>query len=177
MFYEQPAYEPINFWSNEHDSNTSLLKKEWPTPIQYNLKVNLLFIYTKIYTRRRPRLLHWLWRVVGCTFRRVTHSVPSHRWFWKVERLDISVVSDRPWYLKPDSILCCQGCGCYGIASEFFNETACSETCNVQIVQKNRERIKKERELQIQKQRREQRKKEVPKFQLKPTFLCSAYII
>merc|ERR1712029_28031 len=40
---------------------------------------------------------------------------------------------------NPDAILCCQGCGCYGMASEFHNETACGEECHEQIVQKKRE--------------------------------------
>ena len=62
---------------------------------------------------------------------------------------------------KPDAILCCQGCGCYGMASEFFNDTACGETCHEQITVKQREMFKKERELVVQKQRREARKKEV----------------
>ena len=62
--------------------------------------------------------------------------------------------------VKDDEILCCGGCGCYGMAGEFFNTEACSNSCQNRIVQKNREKEKKERELAIQKQRREQRKKE-----------------
>ena len=62
--------------------------------------------------------------------------------------------------VRDDDILCCDGCGCYGMAGEFFNSTACSPICHSRILQRNREKEKKERELAIQKQRREQRKKE-----------------
>ena len=49
--------------------------------------------------------------------------------------------------VKDDEILCCGGCGCYGMAGEFFNTEACSNSCQNRIVQKNREKEKKEREL------------------------------
>ena len=62
--------------------------------------------------------------------------------------------------VRDDDILCCDGCGCYGMAGEFFNAQACSSTCHSRILQRNREKEKKERELAVQKQRREQRKKE-----------------
>lgn len=62
--------------------------------------------------------------------------------------------------IRDDEILCCDGCGCYGMAGEFYNTEACSSACQTRIVQKVREREKKERELAVQKQRREQRKKE-----------------
>ena len=62
--------------------------------------------------------------------------------------------------VRDDDILCCGGCGCYGMAGEFFTTEACSNSCQNRIVQKNREKEKKERELAIQKQRREQRKRE-----------------
>ena len=62
--------------------------------------------------------------------------------------------------VRDDDILCCGGCGCYGMAGEFFTTEACSSSCQNRIVQKNREKEKKERELAIQKQRREQRKRE-----------------
>ena len=61
---------------------------------------------------------------------------------------------------KEDEILCCQGCGCYGMAGEFLNSQACNETCQQRILQKNRDKEKKERELLVQKQRREARKQE-----------------
>ena len=62
--------------------------------------------------------------------------------------------------VRDDDILCCGGCGCYGMAGEFFSSEACCSSCHNRILQKNRDKEKKERELAIQKQRREQRKKE-----------------
>ncbi len=62
--------------------------------------------------------------------------------------------------MREDDILCCGGCGCYGMAGEFFTTEACSSPCQSRIVQKNREKEKKERELAVQKQRREARKRE-----------------
>ena len=62
--------------------------------------------------------------------------------------------------VRDDDILCCGGCGCYGMAGEFYSSEACCNSCHNRILQKNREKEKKERELAIQKQRREQRKKE-----------------
>lgn len=62
--------------------------------------------------------------------------------------------------VRDDDILCCGGCGCYGMAGEFYSSEACCSSCHNRILQKNREKEKKERELAIQKQRREQRKKE-----------------
>lgn len=62
--------------------------------------------------------------------------------------------------VRDDDILCCGGCGCYGMAGEFYSSEACCSTCHSRILQKTRDKQKKERELAIQKQRREQRKKE-----------------
>ena len=46
------------------------------------------------------------------------------------------------------------------MAGEFFSSEACCSSCHNRILQKNRDKEKKERELAVQKQRREQRKKE-----------------
>merc|ERR1711953_160937 len=40
--------------------------------------------------------------------------------------------------VRDDDILCCEGCGCYGMAGEFFNAQACSSTCHSRILQRNR---------------------------------------
>ena len=63
--------------------------------------------------------------------------------------------------VRDDEILCCGGCGCYGMAGGFYSSEACCISCHSRILQKNREKEKKERELAVQKQRREQRKKEL----------------
>ncbi len=31
--------------------------------------------------------------------------------------------------IRDDDILCCGGCGCYGMAGEFLNTEACSSEC------------------------------------------------
>ncbi len=49
--------------------------------------------------------------------------------------------------VRDDEILCCGGCGCYGMAGEFYSGEACSTACHGRILQKNREKEKKEREL------------------------------
>ena len=32
-----------------------------------------------------------------------------------------------------DEILCCGGCGCYGMSGEFLNSEACSSSCQVSL--------------------------------------------
>ena len=71
-----------------------------------------------------------------------------------------SRISLNPKIKEDEEIFCCEGCGCYGMSGEFLNSEACSASCQERIVQRIREREKKERELLIQKQRREARKKE-----------------
>eukprot|EP00095_Tigriopus_kingsejongensis_P003061 maker-scaffold101_size371023-snap-gene-1.12 protein:Tk03061 transcript:maker-scaffold101_size371023-snap-gene-1.12-mRNA-1 annotation:"lethal malignant brain tumor-like protein 3 isoform x2" len=67
--------------------------------------------------------------------------------------------------LRPDEILCCQGCGCYAMAAEFefLQDSACSRDCLGKIRQKRREKAKRERELLVQRQRREAKRKEKEK--------------
>lgn len=36
-----------------------------------------------------------------------------------------------PKVKENDEILCCEGCGCYGMSGEFFNTEACSVACQV----------------------------------------------
>ena len=41
-------------------------------------------------------------------------------------------INDPPPKVKEeDEILCCDGCGCYGMSGEFFNSEACSSACQV----------------------------------------------
>ena len=68
--------------------------------------------------------------------------------------------------IQDDNILCCEGCGCYGMAGEFVAANSCSAACTLTILEKVRERQRKEREALKQKQRRDAksgRKQEVPK--------------
>ena len=34
---------------------------------------------------------------------------------------------------EDDEILCCGGCGCYGMSGEFLNSEACSSSCQVKM--------------------------------------------
>ena len=36
-----------------------------------------------------------------------------------------------PKVKENDEILCCEGCGCYGMSGEFLNSEACSQACQV----------------------------------------------
>ena len=38
-----------------------------------------------------------------------------------------------PKVKEDDEILCCGGCGCYGMSGEFLNSDACSAACQVQL--------------------------------------------
>lgn len=62
--------------------------------------------------------------------------------------------------IQDDNILCCEGCGCYGMAGEFVAQNSCSTACNRTILEKVREKQRKEREALKQKQRREAKSKE-----------------
>ena len=57
--------------------------------------------------------------------------------------------------IQDDNILCCEGCGCYGMAGEFVAQNSCSAACNRIILDKVREKQKKEKEALKQKQKRE----------------------
>ena len=51
---------------------------------------------------------------------------------------DTAVHSEHPSTNTPkvatdDEILCCGGCGCYGMSSEFLNTEACSSACQVSL--------------------------------------------
>ena len=48
--------------------------------------------------------------------------------------------------IQDDNILCCEGCGCYGMAGEFVAQNSCSAICNRVIMEKVREKQKKEKE-------------------------------
>ena len=64
--------------------------------------------------------------------------------------------------VKADDIIACKGCGCYSMQSEmeFPEEHGCSSACRERIRAKNREQAKRDRDLLVQRQRREMRKKE-----------------
>ena len=57
--------------------------------------------------------------------------------------------------IQDDNILMCEGCGCYGMAGEFVAQNSCSPTCTRLIMEKLREKQKKEREALKQKQKRD----------------------
>ena len=44
-----------------------------------------------------------------------------------------SAISLNPKVREEDEILCCGGCGCYGMSGEFLNSDACSSLCQVTI--------------------------------------------
>ena len=57
--------------------------------------------------------------------------------------------------IQDDNIMCCEGCGCYGMAGEFVAANSCSAACTRAILEKVRERQRREREAAKQKQRRD----------------------
>ena len=57
--------------------------------------------------------------------------------------------------IQDDNILMCEGCGCYGMAGEFVAQNSCSPTCSRLIMEKLRDKQKKEREVAKLKQKRE----------------------
>ena len=42
-----------------------------------------------------------------------------------------STTTLNPKVKEDDEILCCGGCGCYGMSGEFLNSEACSSSCQV----------------------------------------------
>ena len=42
-----------------------------------------------------------------------------------------STITLNPKVKEDDEILCCGGCGCYGMSGEFLNSEACSSSCQV----------------------------------------------
>ncbi|XP_069703930.1 lethal(3)malignant brain tumor-like protein 3 isoform X2 [Periplaneta americana] len=57
-----------------------------------------------------------------------------------------------------DDIYCCEGCGCYGLASEFVSSRFCSHTCATSFASKKAAQTKKERDLlQLRLRRRKKR--------------------
>ena len=60
--------------------------------------------------------------------------------------------------IQDDNILSCEGCGCYGMAGEFVAANSCSAACNLTIIEKVREKQRREREALKQKQRRDAKK-------------------
>jgi len=57
-----------------------------------------------------------------------------------------------------DDIYCCEGCGCYGLASEFVSCRFCSHTCASSYASKKAAQSKKERDLlQLRLRRRKKR--------------------
>jgi hypothetical protein len=57
-----------------------------------------------------------------------------------------------------DDIYCCEGCGCYGLASEFVSSRFCSHTCATSFASKKAAQSKKERDLlQLRLRRRKKR--------------------
>ena len=57
--------------------------------------------------------------------------------------------------IQDDNILMCEGCGCYGMAGEFVAQNSCSPTCSRLIMEKLRDKQRKEREVAKLKQKRE----------------------
>ena len=57
--------------------------------------------------------------------------------------------------IQDDNILMCEGCGCYGMAGEFVAQNSCSPTCTRVIMEKLRDKQRKERDALKQKQKRE----------------------
>ena len=60
--------------------------------------------------------------------------------------------------IQDDYILCCEGCGCYGLAGEFAAQNSCSTSCNRTILERVRDKQRKEREALRLKMRREEKK-------------------
>ena len=73
---------------------------------------------------------------------------------------------DAPPKVHPDELLCCKGCGRYGMAGDFLDSESCGEDCRQKIRDQMKERARKERELIAQKQRREAKRKEKMKEKL-----------
>ena len=69
--------------------------------------------------------------------------------------------------IQDDDILCCEGCGCYGMAGEFAAQNSCSTSCNRTILEKVREKQRKERDALRLKMRRDEKKSPFPKSQKK----------
>ena len=65
-----------------------------------------------------------------------------------------------PKVAQEDELLNCQGCGMYGMTGEFLDLETCSLVCQGRIRLKIRDQAKKERELLVQKHRREAKRKE-----------------
>ncbi|XP_021915653.1 lethal(3)malignant brain tumor-like protein 3 isoform X2 [Zootermopsis nevadensis] len=78
------------------------------------------------------------------------------------EGTDNQSVSKNVLTAKPtgtsDDIYCCEGCGCYGLASEFVSSRFCSHTCASAFASKKAAQSKKERDLlQLRLRRRKKR--------------------
>ena len=64
--------------------------------------------------------------------------------------------------IQDDEILCCEGCGCYGMAGEFTSSNSCSPACSRVILARAREEAKKAKELEAVAARREERRAGTP---------------
>ena len=60
--------------------------------------------------------------------------------------------------IQDDEILCCEGCGCYGMAGEFNSSNSCSPACTRVILARAREEARKAKELEAVAARREERR-------------------
>ena len=64
--------------------------------------------------------------------------------------------------IQDDEILCCEGCGCYGMAGEFTSSNSCSPACSRVILARAREEARKAKELEAVAARREERRAGTP---------------
>ena len=59
--------------------------------------------------------------------------------------------------IQDDEILCCHGCGCYGMAGEFTSPNSCSPACTRVILAKAKEEARKTKEQEVLAARREEK--------------------
>ena len=64
--------------------------------------------------------------------------------------------------IQDDEILCCEGCGCYGMAGEFTSSNSCSPACTRVILARAREEARKAKEVEAVAARREERRSGTP---------------
>lgn len=69
-------------------------------------------------------------------------------------------------------LLCCDGCGRYGMYGDFLDVKSCSSECQQRIKEKLKDKEKKERELLVQKQRREAKRRERERERMEKVSRC-----